>query len=133
TKLCNGDDTTDAKGAANVALPEEVESQTQNSRCQLAVIGLFVQTIVSTEIRNDHFTIKTDKSNVKVSWQVTGIRKVKGVSARPRAATQEKTLDKPAPELPQPLPTPVSSNLGATEQSKQNSPRVGPVPQRPTR
>src|SRR3989440_2417327 len=133
TNICNGNVTTDAKGEATVALPDDFEAQTQDFRYRLTVIGQFAQAIVSTEIRNDHFTIKTDKSNVKVSWQVTGIRKAKGLDARPAAVTQEKTLDKPAFELAQPLPTPISSNLEATEQSKQNSPRVGPVPQRPTR
>ncbi|GEM_PF-5633234 len=30
--------------------------------------------IVASEIANNQFTIKTDKPNIKVSWQVTGIR-----------------------------------------------------------
>jgi len=40
----------------------------------LTVIGQFAQAIVSEEIHNNRFTIKTDKPNVRVSWQVTGIR-----------------------------------------------------------
>jgi len=40
--------------------------------------------IVFTEIADGRFSIKTDKPNVKVSWQVTGIRQ--GAWGRPRCA-----------------------------------------------
>jgi hypothetical protein len=43
-------------------------------RYQLTVINQFAQAIISQEIANNQFSIKTDKPNVKVSWQVTGIR-----------------------------------------------------------
>ena len=36
---------------------------------------------MSDEVRNNQFKIKTDKPNVKVSWQVTGIRKDKFADA----------------------------------------------------
>ena len=35
---------------------------------------MFTQAIVSEDIRDGQFKIKTDKPNVKVSWQVTGVR-----------------------------------------------------------
>jgi hypothetical protein len=38
------------------------------------VIGQFAQAIVASEINHHHFRIRTDKPNVKVSWQVTGVR-----------------------------------------------------------
>jgi hypothetical protein len=34
----------------------------------------FAQAIVASEIKDNRFTIKTNKPNVKVSWQITGIR-----------------------------------------------------------
>ena len=40
----------------------------------MTVIGTFAQAIVADEIKSNQFHIKTDKPNVKVSWQVTGIR-----------------------------------------------------------
>jgi len=43
-------------------------------RYQLTVIGQFAQAMVASEIANHKFTIETDKPNVKVSWQLTGIR-----------------------------------------------------------
>jgi hypothetical protein len=71
----NGNITTDAQGDATVVLPDYFEALNQDYRYQLTVIGQFAQAIVATEIQNNRFTIKTDKTSVKVSWQVTGIRR----------------------------------------------------------
>jgi len=71
----NGNITTDASGYANVQLPDYFEALNKDFRYQLTVVGQFAQAIVSQEIQNKLFTIQTDKPNVKVSWQVTGIRK----------------------------------------------------------
>ena len=67
--------TTDAPGEATVMLPDYFEALNQDFRYQLTVIGQFAQAIVATEIQDNRFTIKTDKPFVKVSWQVTGIRR----------------------------------------------------------
>jgi trimeric autotransporter adhesin len=72
--IYDGTITTDAQGNAEVALPEWFERLNRDFRYQLTVIGQFAQAIVSHEIDHDTFSIKTDKPNVKVSWQVTGIR-----------------------------------------------------------
>jgi hypothetical protein len=70
----NGNVTTDANGDAVVTLPAYFEALNRDFRYQLTVIGQFAQAIVGNEIQNNQFTVKTDKPNVKVSWQVTGIR-----------------------------------------------------------
>ena len=70
----NGNIVTDARGTATVQLPDWFESLNRDFRYQLTVIGQFAQAIVSSEIAGNQFTIRTDKPNVKVSWQVTGIR-----------------------------------------------------------
>ena len=70
----NGNITTDANGEATVMLPDYFEALNRDFRYQLTVIGQFAQVMVKDEIQNNRFTIKTDKPNVKVSWQVTGIR-----------------------------------------------------------
>jgi hypothetical protein len=70
----NGNISTDAKGEAMVELPEYFEALNRDYRYQLTVIGQFAQAIVASEIKDNRFTIKTDKPNVRVSWQVTGIR-----------------------------------------------------------
>jgi hypothetical protein len=70
----NGNVTTDAKGEATIQLPAYFEVLNRDFRYQLTPIGQFAQAIVAEEVRDNHFTIRTDKPNVKVSWQVTGIR-----------------------------------------------------------
>ncbi len=71
----NGNIVTDATGVAIVSLPEYFESLNKDFRYQLTVIGEFAQAIVFKKIANNQFQIKTDKPNIEVSWQVTGIRK----------------------------------------------------------
>uniref|UniRef100_A0A7V2ZMJ2 Uncharacterized protein n=1 Tax=Ignavibacterium album TaxID=591197 RepID=A0A7V2ZMJ2_9BACT len=66
---------TDASGYATVTLPDWFEALNKDFRYQLTVIGDFAQAIIAQEIQNNQFSIRTDKPNVKVSWQVTGIRK----------------------------------------------------------
>ena len=73
--IYNGNITTDANGDASVELPEYFDALNEHFRYQLTVIGSFAQAIIAQEIQNNIFTIKTDQPNVKVSWQVTGIRK----------------------------------------------------------
>ncbi len=71
----NGNVTTDENGDAIVQLPEYFSALNKDFRYQLTVIGQFAQAIVSEEINGTQFSIKTDEPRVKVSWQVTGIRK----------------------------------------------------------
>ena len=72
--IYNGNITTDKKGEAIVTMPEYFVALNRDFRYQLTVIGQFAQAIVAEEIRNNSFVIRTDKPNVKVSWQITGIR-----------------------------------------------------------
>jgi hypothetical protein len=73
--IYDGTITTDADGNAVVELPAYFEALNRDFRYQLTAIGQFAQALVSEEISNNKFSIKTDKPNVKISWQVTGIRK----------------------------------------------------------
>jgi trimeric autotransporter adhesin len=72
--IYNGNVSTDANGDALVSLPDYFEALNKDFRYQLTVVGQFAQAIVAKKIENNQFTIKTDKPNVEVSWQVTGIR-----------------------------------------------------------
>jgi hypothetical protein len=89
----NGNVTTNATGDATVTLPGYVEALNKDFRYQLTVIGTFAQAIVSTEIQKNSFTIKTDKPNVKVSWQVTGVRK------DPYAAKNQVEVEQDKPDV----------------------------------
>ncbi len=73
--IYDGNTITDASGYAMVDLPEWFEALNKDFRYQLTVIGDFAQAIISKEVQNNQFEIRTDKPNVKISWQVTGIRK----------------------------------------------------------
>jgi trimeric autotransporter adhesin len=72
--IYNGNVITDAQGDAIVSLPDWFEALNTDFRYQLTVLGQFAQAIVSNKVANHQFSIKTDKPNVEVSWQVTGIR-----------------------------------------------------------
>ncbi|MCB9251275.1 MAG: hypothetical protein H6605_02310 [Flavobacteriales bacterium] len=72
--IYNGNITTDANGTAVVKMPDYFEALNMEFRYQLTVIGTFAQAIVAEELSNNQFVIKTNQPNIKVSWQVTGIR-----------------------------------------------------------
>ena len=71
----NGNVTTDRHGEASVRLPDYFEALNHDFRYQLTAIGQFAQAIVDKELMDNQFTIKTDRPHVKVSWQVTGVRR----------------------------------------------------------
>jgi hypothetical protein len=73
--IYNGNVVTDENGFAEIILPEWFEALNKDFRYQLTVIGRFAQAIVEEEIHDNRFTIRTNFGYVKVSWQVTGIRK----------------------------------------------------------
>ena len=70
----NGNITTDRHGLATVKLPDYFEALNGDFRYQLTVIGQFAQAIVARKIAGNRFVIRTNKPQVEVSWQVTGIR-----------------------------------------------------------
>ena len=92
--IYNGNVTTDAQGNAVVTLPDWFESLNRDFRYQLTVMGQFAQAIVSSKVANHQFAIKTDKPNVEVSWQVTGVRQDAWANAHRIPVEQ----DKPAAE-----------------------------------
>jgi hypothetical protein len=92
--IYNGNIITDAQGNATIMLPAYFQALNREFRYQLTVLEQFAQAIVSREIQENHFTIKTDKPHVKVSWMVTGVRQDAYANAH-RIAVED---DKPAQE-----------------------------------
>ena len=90
----SGTVTTDARGNARVNLPKYFEALNADFRYQLTAIGQFAQVMVSEEIRDNEFAIKSEPPKVKVSWQVTGVRRDAWAAAN-RIPVEE---DKPAGE-----------------------------------
>jgi len=89
--IYNGNVTTDSSGEAVVTLPDWFDTLNRDFRYQLTVVGQFAQAIVGSEIQNNRFTIKTNVGNVKVSWQVTGIRQDAYANAHRIPVEEEKS------------------------------------------
>jgi hypothetical protein len=92
--IYNGNIITDPEGNATVVLPDYFEALNGDFRYQLTVIGKLAQATVDSEIEHNRFTVKTNQPNVKVSWQVTGIRQDASAKAH-RLPVEE---DKPEAE-----------------------------------
>ena len=88
--IYTGNVTTNAEGEARVRLPEWFEALNTDFRYQLTVIGQFAQAIVSSEIQNHEFAIRSSVPNVKVSWQITGVRQDAFAKANPLVVEEEK-------------------------------------------
>ena len=71
----SGTVTTNRDGMARVRLPAYFEALNRDFRYQLTAIGEFARAMVSEEIRDNEFAIRTDPGRIKVCWQVTGVRK----------------------------------------------------------
>jgi hypothetical protein len=68
--------TTDGRGFATVRLPRYFQALNRSFRYQLTIVGARGwRARVVKEIALNRFTIQSDAPRVKVSWQVTGIRK----------------------------------------------------------
>jgi hypothetical protein len=57
----------------------------------LTVIGSFAQAIISKEVSNNQFEIATNQPNVKVSWEVKGVRNDAHMRMQPFVAEEVKS------------------------------------------
>jgi hypothetical protein len=72
----NGNLTLSADGTATVELPDWFEALNKDFRYQLTAIGAPGPNLyIADEITNNRFTIAGGTAGMRVSWQVTGIRK----------------------------------------------------------
>jgi hypothetical protein len=91
--IYTGNVTTDELGQAIVTLPGWFQSLNADFRYQLTVVGgRFAQAIVSKEIENNQFTISTNATGVKVSWQVTAVRQDAYAKAHPLVVEETKPV-----------------------------------------
>jgi hypothetical protein len=67
--------TLDASGEAIVELPDYFQAVNRDFRYQLTCIGGHAPVYVDKEISGDRFSIAGGKAGMRISWQVTGIRK----------------------------------------------------------
>ncbi len=77
--IYNGNITTDAQGVAWITMPDYFEALNRDFRYQLTILDEsdtgFAMAKVYRPMKDRKFAIRTSAPNVKVSWQVTGIRK----------------------------------------------------------
>ncbi|HLV43282.1 MAG TPA: hypothetical protein VKY37_13455 [Brumimicrobium sp.] len=86
----SGNITTDANGEAVVELPEYVQLVNKDFRYNLTVIGTFAQAIIGEEVSDNKFIIRTNQPNVKVSWELTGVRNDPYMKQNPYEAEVDK-------------------------------------------
>ncbi|MCJ1676508.1 hypothetical protein MTF65_03905 [Streptomyces sp. APSN-46.1] len=84
---------TDERGEATVVLPDYFEALNRDFHYQLTPVGTVAQAAVISEIRDNTFTLRTDKPGVKVSWQVTGVRQDAWAEAHRLVSEEEKVGD----------------------------------------
>jgi hypothetical protein len=125
----NGNVTTDARGYAAVTLPDYFEALNRDFRYQLTVIGQFAQAIVAERVRDNRFVIQTDKPNVEVSWQVTGIRHDAWAEANRIVVEEEKPADQRGRYLaPEAHGRPLEEGIGYRPPAFPPDERVPPAP-----
>ena len=132
--IYTGNVTTGGDGLATVQLPDWFEALNRDFRYQLTVIGQFAQAIVASEISQHQFSIRTDKPNVKVSWQVTGIRHDAYANANSIPVEVEKSsADRGRYLYPEAFGQPASARIGyeaPPPASRQVAHQRPPVPRR---
>jgi hypothetical protein len=131
--IYNGNVTTDPSGEAAVELPEWFETLNRDFRYQLTVLGQFAQAIVAGKVANHQFVIRTDKPNVEVSWQVTGIRQDAFANAHRIPVESEKApIDRGHYLYPALVGAPETARIGymAPAPGSEQVVHVRPTPQR---
>ncbi len=73
--IYNGNVILDGDGEAVVSLPGYFEALNMDFRYQLTCLGSFAPVYIAREISDNRFVIAGGEPGMKISWQVTGIRK----------------------------------------------------------
>ncbi len=82
----------DADGAAVVALPAWFEALNTEFRYQLTCIGGYAPVYIAEEVQDNRFKLAGGREGLKVSWQITGIRKDRYAQTHPLLVEQEKPV-----------------------------------------
>ena len=124
--IYDGSVTTDGNGNATVTLPAWFDALNTDCHYQLTCIGQFAQAIVASKVQGNQFTIKTDRPNVEVSWQVTGIRHDAFALAHPMQVEQDKPeREQGLYQNPEAFGQPESMGTGYTHRHKSLRPAGG--------
>jgi hypothetical protein len=88
--IYTGNAVTDELGVARVDLPEWFETLNTDYRYQLTVIGRKANAWISEEVKDGHFSISSDATNTKISWQITAVRQDAWAKAHPLVVERQK-------------------------------------------
>ena len=113
-----------ASGEAEVTLPDWFGALNKDFRYQLTCIGGYAQIYVKEEIANNRFVIGGGQAGLKVSWQVTGIRKDPYAEKNRIPVEEQKQGDERGKYLyPKAYNAPESMGVGYQEGGKDQSER----------
>ena len=109
--------TLDEKGEAVVQLPSYFEALNSDFRYQLTPIGASAPDLyVAEEISGNRFKIAGGEAEMKVSWQVTGVRSDSYAKANPIEVEQEKSDEEKGKYLhPQLFGQPARKSTGVVQ------------------
>jgi hypothetical protein len=82
-----------ADGSAVVPLPDWFTALNEDFRYQLTPIGGFAQLYIAEEITGNQFRIAGGRGDMKVSWQVTGVRRDAYAKMHPLVVESNKLAD----------------------------------------
>jgi hypothetical protein len=111
----NGNIKTDASGKAIIQLPAYFQAENIEFKYQLTIVDetQFAMARVSKKIGNNEFEIMTDKPNIEVSWQVTGVRNDVYAQAHRIVPEVEKSAQEKGNYLhPELLGQPITKKIG---------------------
>ena len=91
--MYNGTIVLDGSGEAVVKLPSYFDALNTDFRYSLTPIGAFAPVYIKEEVKNNAFKIAGGTPGLKISWQVTGIRKDKFAEKYRIIAEQEKSAE----------------------------------------
>jgi hypothetical protein len=113
----------DKDGQATVELPAWFEAVNGEYRYQLTCVGGYAPVYIAEEVQANHFKIAGGKPGLKVSWQVTGVRRDPYAQQHPLQIEREKPMDERGLYLhPELYGQPKSLQIGRAGQSQSEGP-----------
>lgn len=114
--------TLDASGQAEVTLPDWFGALNKDYRYQLTCIGGYAPVYISKEVQSNRFSIAGGNPGMKVSWQLTGIRKDPYAEKNRVKVEEDKTGDERGKYLyPEAYNLPTSMGIGYEQQRLQEA------------
>ncbi|MEV0711568.1 hypothetical protein [Nocardia aurea] len=89
--LYRGTVVTDADGSARVTLPDWFDALNDDIGYQLTVVGEPTLTAIAEPVRDNAFTLCSERPHTTVCWQVSGVRQDKWANANRIRVEQEKS------------------------------------------